>query len=134
MKYDCRFHRTLRVLMKTRFINSQALQLGLVYGKDASNNIVEQLSVCTVKEKFIPHSFEISMLLFFIAPMSVITVLYILIGIKLYKPNLVTPEKRKPILIPAGRRECQQHIVHPDPANYVTHSKSTKRVVKMLGT
>lgn len=110
------------------------MQLRLVYGRDERETIIEELSVCGLKNNFIPHSFEISMLLFFVTPMSVITVLYVLIGMKLYKPNIASSDKRKPILISTTNRDVNhQLIVHRDPSSYVTHSKSTKRVVKMLG-
>lgn len=126
-------------MLRSKYLNNhlfyvQAIQLGLVYAKDSYGQIMKQLSVCTLKKNFFPRAFEISLLLFFVAPMSVITVLYILIGIKLYKPNLATPGKRKPILITTAITEVNnQHIKLPDSANYETHSKSTKRVVKMLG-
>jgi len=109
--------------------------MGLVYATDNYGNVINELSICSLKYTFIPHSFEISMILFFIAPMSVITVLYILIGIKLYKPSdIATPGKRKPILIPgSGRKISCELIIHAAPSNYIPHSKSTKRVVKMLG-
>lgn len=110
------------------------MQIGIVYGKDEQEIIVDELCICAVKNDFIPYSFEISLLLFFVAPMSIITVLYILIGIKLYKPNITSSTKKIPVIIstPTGD-SSHQHIVRPDPSSYVTHSKSTKRVVKMLG-
>lgn len=110
------------------------MQLGLVYGRDDRGFVIEELSVCGIKNNFIPHSFEISMLLFFVTPMTIITVLYIFIGMKLYKPNITASDKRKPILISTTNGEINhQLVVHPDSSSYVTHSKSTKRVVKMLG-
>lgn len=112
----------------------QALKLGLVYGKDYYGNIIQELTICSLKHETIPHSFEISMLLFFVAPMSVITVLYVLIGMKLYKPNIPTSVKRNQILISATIREIgHQHIIHSNPSLHINHSKSTKRVIKMLG-
>lgn len=48
-----------------------------------------------VKTQFIEHAFEISSFLFFIVPMTVICVLYILIGIKLRQSKLLYGKKMK---------------------------------------
>jgi hypothetical protein len=48
-----------------------------------------------VKNQFIEHAFEISSLIFFIVPMTVICVLYILIGLKLRKSKLLYGKKIK---------------------------------------
>ncbi|XP_056643729.1 pyrokinin-1 receptor-like [Diorhabda carinulata] len=45
--------------------------------------VVGKCPQCVVEETIIDYNFEISTILFFIAPMTVITVLYILIGVKL---------------------------------------------------
>ncbi|CRK88814.1 CLUMA_CG002551, isoform A [Clunio marinus] len=50
---------------------------------------------CTVKTQFFEHAFEISSFLFFIVPMTVICVLYILIGIKLRQSKLLYGKKTK---------------------------------------
>lgn len=77
------------------------------------------------------------MLLFFIVPMSIITVLYILIGIKLYKySNVSSSAKREQILIPISNGKSHQRVVRTttaDPEFNIAQCKSTKRVVKMLG-
>lgn len=64
----------------------QAMAFGIFYeqlpdGHPANNDHY----VCTVKRVVIPHAFEISTFVFFIAPMSVITILYILIGLRIHK-------------------------------------------------
>jgi hypothetical protein len=48
-----------------------------------------------VKTQFIEHAFEISSFLFFIVPMTVICVLYILIGLKLRQSKLLYGKKMK---------------------------------------
>lgn len=67
---------------------------------------------CYVVDTVIEHAFEVSTFVFFVAPMSLIIVLYILIGMKLKSSKMM---KRQ-----TGRSER-------------IHSKSSRKVVKMLG-
>jgi neuromedin U receptor 1 len=48
-----------------------------------------------VKNQFLEHSFEISSFLFFIVPMAMISVLYVLIGLKLRKSKMLYDNKGK---------------------------------------
>ncbi|KAM7363369.1 pyrokinin 1 receptor [Cochliomyia hominivorax] len=57
----------------------QALQFGLTPHKDK----------CVVVRTIIKHSFQLSTYIFFFAPMSIIFVLYLLIGLHLYRANVV---------------------------------------------
>jgi neuromedin U receptor 1 len=66
-----------------------------------------------VKNQLFEHTFEISSLLFFIVPMTVICVLYVLIGIKLRQSKLLYGKK----------------IKSSDSERYI---KGQSRVVKML--
>ncbi|EEZ97728.2 neuromedin-U receptor 2-like isoform X1 [Tribolium castaneum] len=67
----------------------QAIQFGVEYEvKDGVQN-----SHCTVVSNFFQHAFEISTFVFFVGPMTLITVLYILIGIQLRKPRLAAMKK-----------------------------------------
>ncbi|XP_050293775.1 pyrokinin-1 receptor-like isoform X2 [Anthonomus grandis grandis] len=66
--------------------------------------------LCLPTEPIIQHSFEISTILFFIAPMTVITVLYMLIGSTLNTSNMMKARSNTTRI----------------------HSKSSKKVVKML--
>ncbi|XP_076644712.1 pyrokinin-1 receptor [Halictus rubicundus] len=66
------------------FALPMALQFGVVQ-LDKDPTIVS----CTMKRVIIQHSFELSTFLFFIVPMSLITVLYVLIGLKLRKSNMM---------------------------------------------
>lgn len=59
----------------------QAAQFGVI----ALNGIEK----CTVVRNIIQHSFQLSTFIFFIAPMSIILVLYLLIGLRLHRSNLM---------------------------------------------
>ncbi|XP_039971283.1 pyrokinin-1 receptor [Bactrocera tryoni] len=59
----------------------QAAQFGII----ALNGIEK----CTVVRNIIQHSFQLSTFIFFIAPMSIILVLYLLIGLRLHRSNLM---------------------------------------------
>lgn len=71
---------------------------------------------CQVKEEFFEHFFEVSTLLFFLLPMTVITVLYVLIGCKLRASSGLQLVKSN---------EWQRR--------HVSTTKSQRRVLKMLG-
>jgi hypothetical protein len=59
-----------------------AMQFGMVYVTDENGKNIPDSSVCNFKGEYdLPHSFEVATFLFFFTPMTVITVLYILIGI-----------------------------------------------------
>lgn len=64
----------------------QAMSFGIIYAVvDGTQS--EDHSVCNIKRVVIPHAFEISTFVFFVAPMSLITVLYILIGVQLRRTS-----------------------------------------------
>ncbi|KAK9505558.1 hypothetical protein O3M35_009580 [Rhynocoris fuscipes] len=93
----------------------QAMQFGLIYAVDKRGNLIDpdEFNMCGLKEHY-PYSFEVSTFLFFFAPMTVITILYILIGVRLRK----TTSKKADQRIRDSRRSHQP--------------RSTTRVVKML--
>ncbi|XP_052890594.1 delta-type opioid receptor-like [Anopheles moucheti] len=64
----------------------QALQFGIVETGDSR--------LCTIKDEHFVHAFEVSSFLFFVGPMTLIAVLYVLIGIKLRKSKLLQGVKR----------------------------------------
>uniref|UniRef100_A0A182N6L6 G-protein coupled receptors family 1 profile domain-containing protein n=1 Tax=Anopheles dirus TaxID=7168 RepID=A0A182N6L6_9DIPT len=64
----------------------QALQFGVV---ESANS-----RLCTIKNQHFVHAFEVSSFLFFVGPMTLIAVLYVLIGIKLRKSKLLQGVKR----------------------------------------
>lgn len=99
-------------LVALSFALPQALQFGLVQHK-AHPEVV----MCTVKRILLQHSFELSTFLFFVVPMSLITVLYALIGLKLRKSNMMKRSRG---------REMGGSCRHQT-------GRSSRRVLKMLG-
>lgn len=75
----------------------QAIQFGVVYSLHDNGTVIEDTARCTVKWKLLEHAFEISTMLFFVVPMTIITVLYVLIGVKLRRSRLLTAVKRTSI-------------------------------------
>lgn len=75
-------------------------------------------SSCTITGKLMDHAFEISTLLFFVAPMTVISVLYVLIAMKLRHSRLLSA---------AARNE------EAAPPRTSRNASAQNRVVKMLG-
>ncbi|KAF5301799.1 hypothetical protein FQA39_LY10584 [Lamprigera yunnana] len=62
----------------------QAISFGIIYEKLSDGvSVNEDHNICNVKRVVIPHTFLISTLLFFVTPMSLITIFYILIGLQL---------------------------------------------------
>ncbi|XP_023295313.2 pyrokinin-1 receptor [Lucilia cuprina] len=59
----------------------QALQFGIVSIQGVEN--------CVLANVIIKHSFQLSTYIFFFAPMSIIFVLYLLIGVRLYRSNVI---------------------------------------------
>lgn len=104
----------------TRVVVVQAIQMGLVYGRELDGSIMPELSTCGVVNK-LPYAFELSSVLFFLAPWTLIVVLYVLIGLKLYK------SKRG-----SSRTTCSAHCRHTACLSS-TNTRATGRVVKMLG-
>ncbi|KAK9294786.1 hypothetical protein QLX08_010722 [Tetragonisca angustula] len=89
----------------------QALQFGLI-----QHQANPDMLMCTVKKVLIQHSFELSTFLFFVIPMSLITVLYVLIGLKLRKSNMMKKSSGK-----GNAGSCKHHP-----------GRSSRRVLKML--
>lgn len=96
------------------FAIPQALQFGVV-----ENGGVEQ---CTVKRIIIDHLFELSTFLFFLAPMSLITILYVLIGLKLRMSSLMPRTNGVTIQRRPNVSSFRQQ-----------NTQGTRRVLKMLG-
>lgn len=91
----------------------QALQFGVT-----NQSGMDQ---CVVKRIIIQHSFELSTFLFFFAPMTLITVLYALIGLKLRSSTLMQRDgtlQRRNNACPNNRQQGT--------------SQGTRRVLKML--
>ncbi|KAJ8939691.1 hypothetical protein NQ318_011738 [Aromia moschata] len=97
----------------------QAIQFGIeVYVSDG-----KQSSSCTVVKHFFEHAFEISTFVFFVGPMTLITILYVLIWIQLRKSRNITAHRvstTSNATTESGRRRM------------VRNASSQNRVVKML--
>ncbi|XP_050099601.1 pyrokinin-1 receptor isoform X2 [Anopheles aquasalis] len=96
----------------------QALQFGIT-----NQAGIDQ---CVVKRIIIAHSFELSTFLFFFAPMTLITVLYALIGLKLRSSALMPTrgsslQHRTSSTLSPIHRQCS-----------TANSQCTRRVLKML--
>lgn len=97
----------------------QAIQFGIRYEKFPNGTINENTAICSAVSE-LDHAFEISSVFIFIIPMTVITVLYILIGIKLRKSRLLVPVNGK------TKRLC-----HHDSGRNKTRAQ--RNVIRMLG-
>lgn len=95
-----------------------AVPLALQFG--ITNN--HGVDSCEIKRVIIEHSFELSTILFFVTPMSIITVLYVLIGLKLRSSCLMKRENGVSIQRRTHVNSCRQQT-----------SLGTRRVLKMLG-
>jgi hypothetical protein len=70
-------------LVALAFAVPQAFQFGIVVGS------TPEMVMCAVKKVIIAHSFELSTFLFFVTPMTLITVLYALIGLRLRTSSMM---------------------------------------------
>nr|XP_018906643.1 PREDICTED: neuropeptides capa receptor-like [Bemisia tabaci] len=89
----------------------QAIQFGIVYESRNETNSGEYAASCTIKWVLMKHAFEISTCLFFITPMTLITVLYILIGVKLRGSKML---KRSSVTSVSAERKnvrSQNHVI-----------------------
>ncbi|OWR43607.1 diapause hormone receptor [Danaus plexippus plexippus] len=94
----------------------QALQFGI--------KVHRGVTMCLQTRVILEHSFEISTFFFFFAPMILITVLYSLIGLRLYKTNLGKQN--------VEGKQLQRHAIKAHSIHRKNSTQSTKRVVKML--
>lgn len=65
------------------------------YRKFSVENLFLNCNFFQVKNVLVEHAFEVSSFLFFVGPMTLICVLYVLIGIKLRKSKLLQGVKRR---------------------------------------
>ncbi|RZB45735.1 7tm 1 domain containing protein, partial [Asbolus verrucosus] len=133
----------------------QAMAFGVVYERLSDGRIVDDHCVCMVKRSVIPHAFEISTFVFFVAPMSLITVLYVLIGLQLhrstvrpsrgnsvklkhrvYKPvaTYTNPSSQAVLVLNGEAGEKLQTATQEEEGrkNFAKNAQATKHVVKML--
>lgn len=95
-----------------------AAPMALQFGVMSVSGVV----VCDVKRVIVDHAFELSTLLFFLTPMTLITVLYVLIGLKLRSSCLMKRENGMSVRRRTHVNSCRQQ-----------NSLGTRRVIKMLG-
>lgn len=95
----------------------QAVQFGILEKMEGE----EEVTSCTVVGQGVHQAFVISSCIFFIVPMVVISVLYILIGIKLQTSTVLHP--KKPSVESNGRTSG---------INRYKSGKSQRRVIRML--
>nr|QPA18429.1 pheromone biosynthesis activating neuropeptide receptor C [Chilo suppressalis] len=97
----------------------QAMQFGIV--KESDNG--ETVTVCTVKGQGVHQVFIISSFIFFVVPMSVISVLYALIGVKLRTSRVLHPVKK--LFVENGERGNRTNMRYRS-------GTSQQRVIRML--
>lgn len=68
----------------------QTIQFGIVQRHDENGTVVPDSEDCNLKTP-LDNAFELSTMFFFVLPMSLITVLYVLIGLRLRNPGFRTP-------------------------------------------
>nr|AXF38050.1 pheromone biosynthesis activating neuropeptide receptor [Antheraea pernyi] len=95
----------------------QAVQFGIVSYDENGQNV----SSCTVKGLGVHEVFVISSFVFFVVPMSMITILYALIGVKLRTSRVLHPVKKL-------STESNERSTHPQ----YRHGASQRRVIRML--
>ena len=102
------------------------VQFGVVYIVDKDDNIIPESALCHIKpDKEIRLAFEVSTFLFFFAPMTVITVLYLLIGLAIRRSGM-------------SRTGSDSSENHRDPSGSelraIQQARARRAVIKMLGT
>ncbi|PSN37891.1 hypothetical protein C0J52_19899 [Blattella germanica] len=86
----------------------QAILFGLV--EDGGTKVVQ----CTVTSELVQHAFEISTIVFFVTPMTLLSVLYALIGLKLRRSKLLPAAGKRASIGSSGagaeqRTNCKGH-------------------------
>lgn len=97
----------------------QAMQFGIVTYSEKG----QKVSACTVKGHGVHQVFVISSFVFFVVPMSLITVLYVLIGVKLNTSHILHSVKKTSV--ESGDR--------PNGTTRYRNGASQRRVIRMLG-
>jgi hypothetical protein len=83
----------------------------------------EEEAHCTVTTQ-LAHAFEVSTFLFFVTPMTLISILYALIGFRL---------RRSAVMKRSTSSQDSQYSVASTHGGYCKHNRSSQRVLKMLG-
>lgn len=122
-------NRAVRVIFSTWVIASllsipQTIQYGVFYIKDRQNRTIEESAMCTNKN-FGPmkETFLVSSLIFFLLPMTFISILYTLIALAIRKSSL-----RRSSADSSGKEHLRGIDLHVK-----QQSRARKSVIKMLG-
>lgn len=102
----------------------QAIQFGIIVDHAENGTVDLDSARCTLRWTIIEHAFEISTILFFVLPMTIITVLYVLIAIKLRRSSLLTTTVSK-------RHHVPGVLNHMDSSRGKTNAQ--RNVIRMLG-
>lgn len=119
------------------FALPQALQFGIIQQ--------HHIDICQIKRIILEHSFELSTFLFFVTPMTLITVLYALIGCRLRASSMMKREisirhRRHKEGLRNGELKCNNNGQvgartegSRKRGRTHAHGQSSRRVLKMLG-
>ncbi|XP_050293133.1 pyrokinin-1 receptor-like [Anthonomus grandis grandis] len=106
----------------------QAIQFGIQVRVEETG---KQVSECNLVSTIFTHAFEVSTLVFFVAPMTLITVLYILIGRQLKQSTAKRPSLTQHSSSCTPSR-YSSHFGNNDAAKKRRQTQAQNRVVKML--
>ncbi|XP_025988373.1 neuromedin-U receptor 2-like isoform X1 [Solenopsis invicta] len=109
-------------LLALCFAVPQAIQFGIIYSH-YNGTVILDSARCSLRWTLIEHAFEISTFLFFVLPMTIITVLYVLIAIKLRHSSLLTTVSSK-------RHHTPDVLNHVDSNRGKTNAQ--RNVIRML--
>ena len=100
------------------------VQFGIVHLKDDTGQIIPESATCGIRQaKYLRYAFEMSTFLFFIAPMSIITALYALIGLAI----------RRSTLNRTGSDSSRHSEGNGSDIRIQQQAKARRAVLKMLG-
>ena len=101
------------------------VQFGLVYVNDETGAPIAESVTCNIRaDRYLRHAFETSTFLFFVTPMTVITVLYALIGVVIRRSTLCRTSS-----------DTSTHSGHQRgiEARTLQQTRARRSVLKMLG-
>ncbi|XP_015924827.1 pyrokinin-1 receptor-like [Parasteatoda tepidariorum] len=112
-------------------------QLGIIYEREYDGSIALESAMCSVKdEKKLQHSFEVTTLLFFFFPGTVLIILYVLIGLQLKRSSDMgrKHEIRSNATNLNGSSKLQGRVLNNQGKSVCrkTSTASRKDVIKML--
>ena len=114
-------------------------QQGISYIHDDAGVPVPDSAVCTaIKERGLEHAFEISTFLFFFTPMTLITVLYIMIGIAIRRSSLSragsdSSTSSTSTVVTGGGHSCLGGKKGKNERRAPVPQRARRAVLKMLG-